>query len=186
MTGSSAQTIVEREAAIIPGAAWRVEIDRVTPSEWSQMLDLFADANLYQTWAYGSVRWGAKNLSHLVLKRGDEVLGIAQLRIVRPTGFKFGMAYLRWGPLWERRGRPLDPDVLINMARALEQEYVDKRRLFLRILPNAFSGSQRAAVIQSAFCGFNAETLVFENTYRTFLLDLSPSLEELRKRLVEK
>ena len=62
------------------------------------MLDLFDDANIYQTSAYGGVRWGEKNLSRIVLKRDGEVMGMAQLRIVRPTPLKFGMAYLRWGP----------------------------------------------------------------------------------------
>ncbi len=60
------------------------------------------------------------------------------------------------------------------MARALEDEYVGKRKLFLRILPNAFAGSPRAAVIQSAFCNFTRESLVADNTYRTFVLDLAP------------
>jgi lipid II:glycine glycyltransferase (peptidoglycan interpeptide bridge formation enzyme) len=161
----------------------QVEVDRATPAEWSQMLDLFNDANLYQTSAYGGVRWGEKNLSHLVLKRDGEVLGMAQLRIVRPTRFKFGMAYLRWGPLCERRGRPPDPEVAMHMARSLEEEYVGKRRLFLRILPNAFVGSPRAAVIESAFCRFTREPLVADNTYRTFVLDLAPALEEVRKKL---
>jgi hypothetical protein len=147
------------------------------------MLDLFDDANFYQTWSYGAVRWGEKNLSHLVLKRGGEVLGIAQLRIVRPTRFKFGMAYLRWGPLFERCGRPLDPEVATNMARALEEEYINKRKLFLRILPNAFVGSPRAVVIQSAFREFTPEPLDADNTYRTFVLDLAPEVEELRKKL---
>jgi len=165
---------------------WQVEVDRSTSAEWSQMLDFFDDANLYQTWAYGLVRWGRKSLSHLVLKRAGEVLGIAQVRVVRPTPFKFGMAYLRWGPLFERRGRPIDSDVAAGMAQALEQEYVCKRKLFLKILPNAFAGSARAAAIQAAFSGFTQEPLVAENTYRTFVLDLSPSLEELRKRLDKK
>jgi hypothetical protein len=163
--------------------AWQVEVDRATPAEWSQMLDLFDDANIYQTFAYGGVHWGEKNLSRLVLKRDGEVLGMAQLRIVRPTRFKFGMAYLRWGPLYERRGRPPDPEVAKCMARALEEEYVGKRKLFLRILPNAFVGSPRAAVIQSAFCSFTPEPLAADNTYRTFVLDLAPALEELRKGL---
>jgi lipid II:glycine glycyltransferase (peptidoglycan interpeptide bridge formation enzyme) len=166
--------------------AWQVEVDRSTPAEWSQMLDLFDDANLYQTWSYGGIRWGARNLSHLVLKRGGEVLGVAQVRIVRPTSFKFGMAYLRWGPLCERRGRPLDPEIPTRMARALEEEYVGKRRLFLRILPNAFAESPRAAVIESAFHGFTQEPVLADNTYRTLLLDLSPALEELRKGLDKK
>jgi lipid II:glycine glycyltransferase (peptidoglycan interpeptide bridge formation enzyme) len=166
--------------------AWKIEVDRATPDEWAQMLDLFNDANVYQTWSYGGVRWGRENLSHLVLKRDGEVLGMAQLRIVRPTRLKFGMAYLRWGPLYERRGRPLDPEVALAMARALEHEYVGKRKLFVRILPNAFVGSPRAAVFKSSFFRFTPESLVADNTYRTFVLDLAPSMEELRKSLDKK
>jgi lipid II:glycine glycyltransferase (peptidoglycan interpeptide bridge formation enzyme) len=170
----------------MPTSQWQVEVDRWTPDKWSQMLDLFNDANFYQTWSYGQVRWGRKSLSHLVLKRGGEVFGIAQLRIVRPTRFNFGMAYLRWGPLCERRGKPLDSEVVGRMADALDAEYVRKRKLFLRILPNAFVGSSRAAVLQSAFCRFDSEASVPDNMYRTFLLDLAPGLEELRKRLDKK
>src|ERR1035437_3065340 len=147
------------------------------------MLDLFYDANLYQTWSYGAVRWGEKNLSHLVLKRSGEVLAMAQLRMVRPTNFKFGMAYLRWGPLYERRGRPLDPEVAICMARALQEEYVRKRGLLLQILPNAFFGSPRAALFHSAFSGFTQEPCTSANVYRTFVLDLARTPEELRRNL---
>jgi lipid II:glycine glycyltransferase (peptidoglycan interpeptide bridge formation enzyme) len=162
---------------------WQVEVDRATPAEWSQMLDLFDDANIYQTSAYGGVRWGEKNISRLVLKRDGEVRGMAQLRIIRPTKLKFGMAYLRWGPLWERRGVPFDPEVPTSMAIAIKDEYVDKRELFLRVLPNAFAGSSRATAMQAAFSKFTPEPLDAGNTYRTFVLDLSPSLDELRKGL---
>ena len=162
---------------------WQVEVDRATADDWSQMLDLFDDANIYQTAAYGGVRWGEKNLSRLVLKRDGKVMGIAQLRIIRPTPLKFGIAYLRWGPLWERRGVPLDPEVPPRMARAIEDEYLGKRKLFLRILPNAFAGTQRAVTMQAAFSRFFAEPLDAGNTYRTFVLDLIPSLDELRKGL---
>jgi lipid II:glycine glycyltransferase (peptidoglycan interpeptide bridge formation enzyme) len=164
-------------------SAWQVEVDRVTAAEWWLMLDLFDDANLYQTWSYGAVRWREKNLSHLVLKRGGEVLGIAQLRIVRPTSLKFGMAYLRWGPLYQRRGRPVDPEIPKILARALEEEYVGKRKLFLRILPNVFANTSYSRSFLDAFAPFKAESLKKDNTYRTFLVDLAPSLEELRKRL---
>lgn len=162
---------------------WQVEVDRLDPLGWSQMLDLFDDANIYQTSAYGAVRWGERNLSRLALRRDGEVVAIAQIRIIRPTPLKFGMAYLRWGPLWERRGLPLDPDVPARMARAIEDEYLSRRRLFLRVLPNAFAGSPRAQTMQSAFKRFRPEPLDVHNTYRTFVLDLQPPLEELRKRL---
>jgi lipid II:glycine glycyltransferase (peptidoglycan interpeptide bridge formation enzyme) len=167
-------------------SGWQVEVDRTTSAEWSQMLDLFDDANIYQTFAYGGVRWGEKNLSHLVLKRQGEVLGMAQLRLVRPTPLKFGMAYLRWGPLWERRDRPLNPEVPRHMARALEEEYVSKRRVFLRVVPNAFTGSPRAEAIQAAFSRFSREPVVANDTYRTLVLDLGPTVEELRSKLDKK
>jgi hypothetical protein len=165
---------------------WQVEVDRATPEEWFQMLDLFEDANIYQTWSYGAVRWGRKNLSHLVLKRHGEVFAIAQLRIVRPTRFNFGMAYLRWGPLFRRRGRDIDPEAALCMARALEDEYVCKRGLLLQVLPNAFVGSARAALFHSAFSRFTEEARTSANTYRTFVLNLAPTIEELRRNLDKK
>jgi lipid II:glycine glycyltransferase (peptidoglycan interpeptide bridge formation enzyme) len=164
-------------------STWEIEVDRATTAEWSQMLDLFDDANIYQTAAYGVVRWGERNLSRLVLKRDGNVVGMAQVRIVRPTPLKFGLAYLRWGPIWKRSGQTLDPEVPIRMARAIDEEYLEKRKLFLRIVPNAFAGSERARTMQAAFCKFVAEPLNLGSTYRTLVLDLTPSPDELRKRM---
>jgi len=180
---TSSVQLADREEELKPmqNYDWQIEVDCATPAEWSKMLDLFDDANIYQTAAYGGIHWDEKNLSRLVLKRDGEVMGMAQFRIVRPTPLKFGMAYLRWGPLWERRGLPLDPEVPTRMARAIEDEYLDKRKLFLRILPNAFAGSARAATMQAAFCRFTPEPFDATNLYRTFVLDLAPSLDELRK-----
>ena len=157
MCGQSA--MMSRETGLNPllDPVWQVEVDRATPAEWSAMLDLFNDANIYQTWSYGAVRWGRKNLSHLVLKRNGEVVGMAQLRIVRPTRFNFGMAYLRWGPLCQRRGRELDAEVVLCMARALEEEYVGKRGLLLQILPNAFVGIAARRAISIRFSRFTQE-----------------------------
>jgi hypothetical protein len=179
-------TDLEIEPKLMLDPVWQVEIDHASPCEWSSMLDLFHDANLYQTWSYGSVRWGRKNLSHLVLKRNGEVLGMAQLRIIRPTRFNFGMAYLRWGPLCHRSGTELETEAALRLARALQEEYVRKRGLLLQILPNAFVGSPRASIFQSAFSGFTQEARTPANAYRTFVLDLAPSIEELRRNLDKK
>jgi len=165
---------------------WQVEVDRADPAEWSALLDLFDDTNIYQTWSYGAVRWGSKNLSHLVVKRNGEVVGMAQLRIFRPTRFNFGMAYLRWGPLCHRRGRELDAEAALSLARALQEEYVCKRGLLLQVLPNAFVGSPRAALFQSGFAQFSHDPRINANAYRTFVLDLAPPIEELRMNLDKK
>jgi lipid II:glycine glycyltransferase (peptidoglycan interpeptide bridge formation enzyme) len=176
----------EKELKLMQNPSWQVEVDRATSAEWSRMLDLFDDANIYQTSAYGEVRWGEKNLSRLVLKRDGEIQGMAQLRIICPTPLKFGMAYLRWGPLWERRGTAFDPQVPVRMAQAIEDEYVKTRKLFLRILPNAFVNSPRAEVFQSSFSRFTQEAHESDNMDRTIILDLTPPLEELRSRLDKK
>jgi lipid II:glycine glycyltransferase (peptidoglycan interpeptide bridge formation enzyme) len=72
------------------------------------------------------------------------------------------------------------------MAAALETEYVGKRGLFLRILPNAVKGTPRAAMFASAFARFRSERFGPGDSYRTFILDLDPPLEELRRRLDQK
>jgi lipid II:glycine glycyltransferase (peptidoglycan interpeptide bridge formation enzyme) len=108
---------------------------------------------------------------------------MAQLRIIRPTRFNFGMAYLRWGPLYHRRRTELDSQIIHRMADMLQKEYVSKRRLLLQILPNAFAASSRAELFQSAFSTFRQERRTAVSVYRTLVLDLSPSLEELRRKL---
>jgi lipid II:glycine glycyltransferase (peptidoglycan interpeptide bridge formation enzyme) len=163
-----------------------VEVDAATSSDWSRWLDLFEDANIYQTWSYGELRWGQKKLSHLVLKRGDHVVAMAQLRIIRPARMRCGIAYLRWGPLCQVKGEELNPVVVERMAAAMREEYVRKRGLFLRILPPAFLGTPQAAAFEAAFAAYDRESFGPTDSYRTFALDLEPSLEVLRKNLDQK
>ena len=165
---------------------WQVEVDQSDSDAWSKLLEQFDDASIYQSAAYGEVRWGKKNLSRIVLKRDGEIVGIAQLRLVRPTPLKCGIAYLRWGPLWERRGHPFDPEVPARLASAIEDEYLTRRKLFVRILPNAFVGSKRADIFRTAFSQFAFESSESSEAYRTFVVDLTPSLEDLRKCLDKK
>src|SRR5438105_4123074 len=91
---------------------FQVAIDQVTEGEWNSFLSQFADASLYQTWAYGAVSWGERSLSHLLLRRAGQVVGMAQFRIMRVPLLSSGIAYLRWGPLWRRRDSAPDPGVL--------------------------------------------------------------------------
>lgn len=165
---------------------FHVEIDQATPKSWSEALDLFSDANLYQTWAYGESRKGNSTLSHFVLRRGEEIVAMAQLRIAPRWPIKCGIALLRWGPICHRKGQELDPMVIQAVARALEVEYVAKRGLFLRILPCAFIGTARAQQFDTAFRRFSSKPFGPGETYRTFVLDLQPPLEELRKKLDQK
>jgi len=163
-----------------------VEVDGTSPAEWSELLERFEDANIYQTWAYGAVSWGEKNLSHLVLKRCGVPAAMAQVRLVRIAGIKWGIAYLRWGPVCHLKQTDLDPGLVNAVGAALRAEYVQRRHMFLRVLPNAFFETPRAVAFQSAFADFRTEPFGSGQTYRTLVLDLAPPLEQLRKGFDQK
>jgi lipid II:glycine glycyltransferase (peptidoglycan interpeptide bridge formation enzyme) len=165
---------------------YQVEADRITAPDWSRLLQEFEDANLYQTWSYGAIHWGEKNLSHLILRRHGQVAGMAGIRLIRPRLLPGGVAYMRWGPVCQLRGRELDLETLRQMASALRAEYVQKRGLFLRILPNAFAGSPRADIFHAAFSQFSTAKSGSSGPDRTIVLNLAPTLEQLRKALDQK
>jgi hypothetical protein len=160
-----------------------VEIDKVGKSEWSELLTRFDDATINQTWSYGSVRWGKDNLRHLVLKREGMILAAAQLRIVKTPVLKAGIAYISWGPMWRLRRRQRDLTYLQQMFRALRNEYVVRRGLLLRVRLNVYDNGSESneirAMIESE--GFRWKA----STYRTLLLDLEPSVEQLRMNLTK-
>ncbi len=166
---------------------WQVEVDRATPEEWAGMLDCFEDANIYQTWSYGVVRWGRKNLSHLVLKRNGDVVAMAQLRIVRPTKLNFGMAYLRWGPLCHRRGTELDAEVAMRHGSTLcAKNMLANGDSCCRFFPMHLWGRSAGHYFNLLSTALRRKPSTPANLYRTFVLDLTPSLDQLRKNLDKK
>jgi hypothetical protein len=173
-------------APVATASSFATSVDRITEAEWNLLLPQFADASLYQTWAYGAVSWGERNLSHLLLKKGSQVVGMAQFRIVRVPLLSSGIAYLRWGPLCRRRDAAPDSDLLPALLKAIADEYGRRRRLLVRILPNVFREDPAAAAFETACgeVGFQPGTSVAP--YRTIRVDLTPAPEVIRKRLDQK
>jgi hypothetical protein len=149
-------------------------------------MDHFADANIYQTWAYGAVRRGEGNLSHVTLRRDGEVVAMAQLALAGPHKLGIGVAQLRWGPLWEKKSGIPDQRVLDQMAVAMREEYAVRRQLYLQVLPRAWMGTDRAAAFQTAFSQYDTRAFRPGESYRTLELDLSPALDVVRKGLDRK
>jgi hypothetical protein len=162
---------------------YTVSVDRMSERDWYDVLPLFDDANIYQTWAYGAVHWDRKQLSHVVLRREGNVVAAAQLRVMQVPVVRKGVAYLRWGPLWRRCGCPIEPDVVREMTRAILDEYVERRGLMLRMIPTCHQGDAVAAMIEPLWhqCGLRLDTHV--SPYHTFRLNLTPSLDGLRRAL---
>src|SRR6185295_17176716 len=108
------------------------------------------------------------------------VLGLASTRIKRLPVLGLGIGYIGGGPL-TRKSESLDKKVLADVLQALRQEYVNRRGLLLRISPPLAPQAEiesTASVYRDA--GF--ERTPKARTYRTMLLDLSPSVEDISAR----
>jgi lipid II:glycine glycyltransferase (peptidoglycan interpeptide bridge formation enzyme) len=92
-----------------------------------------------------------------------------------------GIAYVRWGGMWQRKGRQKDITVFRQMLLALRQEYADRRGLFLRILPNIMNKDAQELIDILKEEGFERRTP--PEGGRTLFVDLRYSLEELRANL---
>jgi len=162
------------------GRVYSAEIDRIDKSRWHELLKEFDDATFYQTWSYGEKFWGTHNLSHVVLRHDGRVVALAQLRVLRFPFVRAGAAYLNWGPLWRRKGESENRAHFQNMLRALFNEYVLKRNYALRILPKVFETPENDAIRNI----FLEERYAYSpDSLRTFVVDLRPSMEEIRQNL---
>jgi FemAB family len=160
------------------------EVDTVDRAQWDEISRDFTDANIYQTWPYAIVRSGRANVSHLVLKQKEAVLGAIQARVVRIPYLNFGIAYVFWGPLWKRRNAAINVEAFRQALRAVRTEYVGKRRLVVRIVPNLpDSDNEPFRRI------LDEEAYVFQRQAkrrRTISMDIRPSIEQLYQGLHQK
>ncbi len=163
---------------------YTVEVDCVNDAQWSDTLNSFEDATIYQTFAYGTVRWGSKNLSHIVLKNGESVVAAAQLVIKKIPFVRLGVAYAPWGPVWRVKDGEKNKAYLEQILKALINEYALKRGLLLQCSPPDIAGEDDEIVSIYRNAGFNKDLRV--NPYRTFIIDMTRSIEELRTGLDSK
>jgi hypothetical protein len=175
--------VVKEPTAQTASAAYSVEVDQVNEQEWSELLTQFDDASIYQTWAYGAVCWARSQLSHFVLKRGDKIVAAAQLRLVRVPVVRTGIAYVRWAPLWRRRGEPVDVGIFKCALEALKEEYARRRGLLLRIVPNVYDNDLFAGQVTDALEAEQFHPSSAVRPYTTGRVDLSLPLETVRKQL---
>jgi lipid II:glycine glycyltransferase (peptidoglycan interpeptide bridge formation enzyme) len=161
-------------------------VDQADAAEWLDLLGGFADANIYQTRSYGAMHWSRQQLSCLTLERDGRTVAMAQLRIVRVPLIKTGIAYVRWGPLCRAKGKTFDAETLHQMMAGLKEEYVCHRGLSLRVLPPVFASDPFATTYHSTWSALGFTRSEEARAYSTVRVDLTPSLEVLRKQLNQK
>jgi lipid II:glycine glycyltransferase (peptidoglycan interpeptide bridge formation enzyme) len=161
--------------------SFEIIIDDITQEQWQNCANDFADYSIYQTWAYQQQRAESKGqqLSRFIIRNGQQTVSMGQMRImqIKPL-FKVG--YLQWGPLLRLKNNNMLCSV--EAFSALREAYLGKRVNIILIVPNIVDGPighQVSQMIQAA--GFDRTENV--KPYRTILLPLDKSEEELRKNL---
>ncbi len=155
------------------------QVDNIDKNAWHNLLGKFNDSSFYQTWSYGAISWEKESLSHLILRKNDEIISIAQLRTAKLPLMPIGFAYLSWGPIWRKKGGKNDYEILRNMLRALYSEYVKKRLYLLRIIPKQIHDNEDAIIGVYKDEGFSW----LPDPQKTIYVDLTPSLDEIRKNM---
>ncbi len=155
-------------------------------SAWARLATDFRDHNYRQAWAFAeasAARVGATS-EHVALYESGALRGLADVRVRRlPLGVG-GIAYVNGGPLVRREGNDEDAALRASL-RLLVEEYVKRRKLLLRVQTPVgdTDWNERAA---AALAQAGLQPTPGGQPYRTFLLDLSPPLEILRKQLRQK
>jgi lipid II:glycine glycyltransferase (peptidoglycan interpeptide bridge formation enzyme) len=155
------------------------EADGSSEEAWGGLVQSFADGNIYQTWQYAAILGGARNLSHILLKKDGEIVGIAMVRIKTLPVVKAGIAYVYHGPVFKRAGSEVNFEHFRQALRALRNEFVCRRGLTLRAFPAIFEDDdpEFAAILEQE--GFSLA--VDEAREKTVLMDLTPPLDDLRQ-----
>jgi len=160
---------------------YSIEVDEFDRESWDKIISNFKDASIYQTWEYGSQKWGDENISHLVLKKQNQIVAATQVQVVKIPFFSQGVAYITWGPLYKLHRQNNCLENFSAIISALKHEYVINRNLFLRILPNIFDNDENSEEILTIF---QDEDFEFSNgSYQTYLVDLKQSNESLLNRI---
>lgn len=165
-----------------------VSIQPVDRQTWQQLAPSFLDYNYRQLWDFGGAcaqRVGAFN-EHVAVYDGDELIGLADVRIKCIPFLKTGIAYINGGPLIRRNG---DEDDNLNRLQItlteLVEVYVKQKKLVMRIqLPLAFDSW--SGILNKTFMDIGFDVGTHLQPYRTFVVDLGLSLEVIRKQFLQK
>jgi lipid II:glycine glycyltransferase (peptidoglycan interpeptide bridge formation enzyme) len=158
-----------------------VQTSGVDKEQWSTLLRQFDDATIYQTWSFGMMRHRGSDVRHVIIESDGEILSICQVCIKKFPLLGTGTAEVHWGPLWRKKRGQASGEALHYMVRALKEEFAGKQSLMLTIWPYEIDSTESRMRSSLQRHGFRLNNTA--GAYQTLRLDLSQSMEGLRKNL---
>ncbi len=164
----------------------KLRIENMDRMRWNSEVAEFADANFQQDWAYFDLLAERRTCQHeeVGIWEGENLLGIASVRIRRIPLLRMGVAYVAGGPL-VNRGAEGDLDRFKKCLEALRDEYVRKRKFTLRVLPPIGDCPWNRGA-NEVMMDLGMAPNRTGRKYRTLLVDLRRPLEAIRSGLAQK
>ncbi|MGH1417579.1 MAG: lipid II:glycine glycyltransferase FemX [Hyphomicrobiaceae bacterium] len=107
----------------------------VDAQTWDKALGAFQDVSYEQSDSYMSGQWGDRVSRLLVRQANGRVLGGALVVEIKAPLLGTGLAYVKFGPFWQRREEPANEQVYRTVVTALREEFCTKRGHMLSVLP---------------------------------------------------
>jgi lipid II:glycine glycyltransferase (peptidoglycan interpeptide bridge formation enzyme) len=152
-------------------------------TEWEQHASCFADYSIYQTWAYQEARAAVAGhqVSRVVIKdQNNTVVAMCHVRIMKVSGLAINIGYVQRGPLMQAKDGRITCSA--EALKVLRETYLKDKVHILRVVPNPYDDQTGQRISQMLKdCGF--ESLSWVPRYRTLMLPLDGSEEEIRGRL---
>jgi peptidoglycan pentaglycine glycine transferase (the first glycine) len=170
-----------------PASSAKSEVDLASRDEWIELAAAFQDHNYRQCWDYTAMMGMRSDagVENVVVTRDDMPMALASVRVKPLRAAHTGIAYVSGGPLVRRSDDTGAAESLDLALTALKREYVERRRMVLRIAPGPGDAAWNAVQADRfAAAGFVAADHL--PVYRSRFVDLSRPLDEVRAGLAQK
>ncbi len=159
-------------------------VDYVDGHVWDEIASNFSDAVHEQTDCFNAARWGAGKVENVVFREQGDIIGGASVIVVPVPFLQGGIAIVKWGPLWRRRGETPVPSRLASILSQLQQEFAVRRGLHLTLMPHADPEYSAEMCAQLETLGFRAGASL--SAPERYLVNTRIDADELRKSLEQK
>lgn len=124
---------VECQSAIL--GVQSIETRMVDGSTWNAVLSNFSDISFEQCSTFAVTAWDkARAKFHVVARKGEIIAGACVVTFALPIVGR-GVAYIRHGPVWRRRGKKPNTADYIDTVSALVAEYGCRQGHGIVIIP---------------------------------------------------
>jgi len=166
----------------------KVIIKSIERTTWQQLALNFSDYRYQQLWDFGiacAARLNADS-DHIAVYKDNELIGLADVRIKKIPFVPAGVAYINAGPMVRKdNDRQKNTERLQIVLECLIDTYVKQKKFILRIQPVIGSGDWNDLLeTQLMASGYIINKQI--QPYRTFIVDISQSIEIIRKQLNQK